>query len=109
MTGCYHGHHEATQHSRNALGFQKYFIAFIAVKSQYTYVKPLTLLSDTPNIIKAFVDKIQESYGRTPGWLISDNTGDYISKVVKQMLEYMDINHVPNVPHNFEEKGLAEG
>lgn len=88
--------------------FQRYFIAFIKASSRYTYVKLLTVRSETPNVIQMFLDEMQETYGQPPYWLISHNTVEYMSKVVEQILGDMDVHHVPIVPNNSEENVLAE-
>lgn len=40
--------------------------------------------------------------------LITDNSGEYTSKIVMEILGDMDIEHVPTIAYNPEEKGIAE-
>lgn len=59
-------------------------------------------------MIEDFLDKIQDTYRQPLDWHISGNAGEYLSKIVEQMLGYIYVKVVPIVPHNSEENGLVE-
>lgn len=46
--------------------------------------------------------------GEPPRWMIRDNTGEYTSEVVSQMLSDMNIRHIPDIPYNSEENWIAD-
>lgn len=51
---------------------------------------------------------MEKTFGTTQVWLISDNAGEYTSKVLTDMLGDMDIRSLSTVTHNSEENGIAE-
>lgn len=88
--------------------FKHYFISFIEVSTRYAYVQPLHSRAETAKVINSYLNKIQPSFRRKPEWLISDNAGEYTSKVLTGMVGDMDISHVPTIPYNSEENGITE-
>lgn len=90
------------------MGAEGYFITFVDVASRYAYVTPLNVGSKTPALLKRFLDNVKKAFGAFPACFISENTEEYMSKVVEDMLVNMDVTHVPIVPQNQEENGIAE-
>ena len=86
----------------------RYFISFIDMNSRYAYVSPLTVRSETTQLIDSFLSKMQKQFGHVPTCFISDNAGEYMSRTVETMLADMDIAYVPIIAHNPEEDGVAE-
>lgn len=46
--------------------------------------------------------------GETPTWLIADYAGEYSSQVVMEILDDMDVEHVPTISYNPEENGISQ-
>lgn len=59
-------------------------------------------------MIEEFLTKMENTFRRNPYWLMSDNAGEYTSTILVEMLGDIDIKHVPIVPQNAEENGIAE-
>lgn len=49
-----------------------------------------------------------KNFGTKPEWLISDNAWEYMLFIAVNILGDKEITHVPIVPHNSEENGIAE-
>lgn len=47
---------------------------------------------ETPMVINKFLNKMENTFGTKPNWLISDNAGEYTSAVVVDMLGDMDVD-----------------
>lgn len=88
--------------------FKRYFLSFIDAASRYAYVQPLAKRSETTDVIKTFLDKLQAHTGATPTWMISDNAGEYLAGAVTNMLGEREIEHRPIVTYNSEEIWVAE-
>lgn len=84
--------------------FKRYFISFIELTSRYACTKQLHARSETPTIIRDFLNQMQHTCQVKPKWLITGNAGEYTSDVILNMLGEMDIIE----GHNSEENGVAE-
>lgn len=60
------------------------------------------------SIIEKFLTIFTSKWGKASEWLKTDNAGEYTCKVVLQMLEDMDITHVPTIAYTPEQNGIAE-
>lgn len=88
--------------------FRKYFISFVDTITWYAYVSALGQRSQAASTIQQFFDSIEKALGEPPRWLISDNASEYTSAVVTQTLGDMNVLHIPAIPHNSEEDGIAK-
>lgn len=88
--------------------FQRYFISFIELTTRYAYTQPIQSRAEAPKIISKFLDTMQDQCQRKPRWLITDNAGEYTSTKIAEILKERNIQHLPTVPQNSEENGVAE-
>lgn len=75
------------------------------VVCRYAYVTPTSTKNQTTQLIEQFLNNFQIKWRQSPKWFISDNAGEYISKVVTDPLGDM---HLPIVEYNPEENCLSE-
>lgn len=81
---------------------------FIDTARRYAYVAQIDKRNKARPMIQEFLSRVQGATGHKPRWLVSDNAGEYMAEVVKNALADMDITHIPAIPYNSEENGIAE-
>lgn len=54
----------------------RYFISFVDTATRYAYVATITSRKQAAQMTELFLNKIQETTGTTPKWLVSDNAGE---------------------------------
>lgn len=72
---------------------EMYFITFTDVATRYVYVTPLRTRDKTAQLIDRFLTNFKQKWGRAPTWLITDNSWEYTSHIVMEILAEMNIEH----------------
>lgn len=99
---------EAVKGPENRTQQELYFITFTDVATRYAYVTRIRSRDKTQHVIDQFLSTFAQKWGKTPTWLITDNTGEYTSQVVMDILGDMDIVHVQTIDYNPEDNGISE-
>lgn len=94
--------------SVESLGRKRYYITFIDDFTRYAWIYFLQNKSDTFEILRNFVKKIENQYGVILKKLFSDNGGEYIDGRVEQFLAQHGIDHEYSPSHEHESNGVAE-
>lgn len=79
------------------------FIWFMDVHSGFSFVTSLETTVKTPQLTDGFLTKMENQLGHKTYWFFSDNAGEYTSRVMREMLADMNINHVAIIVHKREE------
>src|ERR1700693_4678884 len=91
-----------------SLGRAKYAATFVDDKSRYIWVFLAENKSDTFQIFKTFVTRVENETGRQIKILRTDNGGEYTGNEFRQFVQDRGIHHELTIPDTPQQNGRAE-
>lgn len=89
-------------------GNSKYFVTMTDEATKYSEVNMMKNRSETPFIIKCFLEKIHNNFGKYPKIIRTDNAKELVSKDFENYLKIRGITHHLTVPYSSQQNGMAE-
>lgn len=87
---------------------EAYFITCIDAASRYEICIPITDRTKVVPFVEQYSTQFMSIFNKPPRVFVSDNTKEYISKDMQNLLDEFNVQHHATNPYSSQENGLAE-